>query len=254
MLATDFIGIIPARYASTRFPGKPLALLDGKPMIEHVYRRVASVLPQVAVATDDARIIRAVEAFGGRAVATSTQHRSGTDRVAEAYDVLGSAAPVIINIQGDEPFIATEQLQQLMHCFDNPEVEIATLARRYPQGGSIEGLADPNLVKVVFAENGRALYFSRSVIPYQRGVDAEKWPSSAVYHTHVGIYAYRADALRRIASMEPSSLEMAESLEQLRWLQNGLNIAVAVTESPTIGIDTPADLAAAEAYISRSRS
>lgn len=248
---SNVIGIIPARYASTRFPGKPLALLGGKPMIEHVYRRAQSALGNVAVATDDQRIIDAVKAFGGRAVMTSSSHRSGTDRVCEALHNLCSDADIVVNIQGDEPFIADSQITSLVKCFDTPETDIATLARVYDPEQGFDGLFDPNIVKVVFGNDGRALYFSRSIIPYVRGIEWQKWLEATTFHTHVGIYAYRADVLRQLAGLEQSSLEKTESLEQLRWLQNGYNIRVAVTNEPTIGIDTPADLAAAEQYLSR---
>lgn len=248
---TKFIGIIPARYASTRFPGKPLAMLGDKPVIEHVYRRAKAELDTVAVATDDQRIADAVTAFGGVAVMTGTHHRSGTDRCREAYANLGSDADVVINIQGDEPFIAASQIRALKACFDDPAVQIATLARRYDPKGGFEGLFDPNLVKVVFGGDGRALYFSRSIIPYVRNVDWKEWLDKAEFHTHVGIYAYRSEVLDQISQLPPGSLELAESLEQLRWLQNGYNIRVAVTDAPTIGIDTPADLEAARIYLTQ---
>ena len=244
-----YIGIIPARYASTRFPGKPLAMLGDKTVIQRVYEQAAKVLDSVAVAPDDERIAAAVRAFGGTAVMTSTEHRSGTDRVREAYKNLGSDADVIINIQGDEPFIATSQIRALMGCFEDPEVQIATLARRYDPNGGFDGLFDPNLVKVVFGDDGRALYFSRSIIPYVRGVDWKEWLDKATFYSHVGVYAYRAATLDHIGTLPQSSLEKAESLEQLRWLQNGLTIKVAVTDAPTIGIDTPQDLEAARKYL-----
>lgn len=244
-----FVAIIPARYASTRFPGKPLALLGGKPVIEHVCQRAHQALDNVIVATDDNRIMDAVTGFGGHAVMTSEDLRSGTDRVCQAYDNAGLDAEVVINIQGDEPFVSPEQLRALMHCFDEPGTDIATLARPFPVNGDISELADPNLVKVVFGNNGRALYFSRSVIPYVRNIAKEQWPSTTQFYTHVGIYAYRADVLHKLSALAPSTLETAESLEQLRWLQNGFNIRVAITDSKTIGIDTPADLAAAQKYL-----
>lgn len=243
------MAIIPARYASTRFPGKPLAMLGGKPVIRWVCERVAEVFDDVVVATDDQRIADAVESFGGRAVMTSPAHRSGTDRVREAYDRCGTEADVVVNIQGDEPFIAPEQISALVGCFDRPDTDIATLARPYDPAMGIDGLADPNLVKLTMADDGRALYFSRSVIPYVRGCEPGEWLSKTRFLTHVGIYAYRADVLRRITGMPQSSLELAESLEQLRWLQNGLSIRVALTDLPTVGIDTPADLEAARRYL-----
>lgn len=249
---TSFIGIIPARYASTRFPGKPLADINGRTMIERVYNSASKVLDDVVVATDDERIRRAVETFGGRVVMTSTDHRSGTDRVCEAYHNVGSDADVVINIQGDEPFIATDQIRHLMECFDNAGTDIATLARKFDKSQGFEALFDPNLVKVTFADNGRALYFSRSIIPYVRGHEWKEWLDSTDFYTHIGMYAYRIRALERITAMPQTSLEKTESLEQLRWLQNGMNIAVAITDTPTIGIDTPADLEAAREYCTRN--
>ncbi|MDE6282438.1 MAG: 3-deoxy-manno-octulosonate cytidylyltransferase [Muribaculaceae bacterium] len=240
-----FIGIIPARYASTRFEGKPLADLCGKPVIQRVYSRVASVLDNLAVATDDRRIYDAVTSFGGVAVMTSDRHRSGTDRCLEAYDNLMSDADVVINIQGDEPFVDPGQIRLIMDCFADEETEIATLALPYPHDGSYEGLENPNKPKVIIDNNNNAMMFSRSVIPYMRGVDRAEWPVKGSYFTHIGMYAFRIGILRKITSLPQSSLELAESLEQLRWLQNGYNIRVAITDRQTIGIDTPADLEAA---------
>lgn len=245
----DFIGIIPARYASTRFPGKPLADLGGRPMIEHVYSRVASVLDDVAVATDDERIFKAVESFGGRAVMTSTAHRSGTDRCREAYELLGSKADVVINIQGDEPFIAPSQLKSLMASFEDPEVRLASLARPFDPQRGFEALFDPNTPKVVMDNEMNALYFSRSIIPYIRGVEWQQWLEKTQFYTHVGLYGYRADTLRAISKLPQTSLELAESLEQLRWLQSGYKIRMSLTDEPTIGIDTPEDLEAAKKYL-----
>ena len=244
-----FIGIIPARYASTRFPGKPLAMLGDRSMIERVYRRVAAVLPEVAVATDDERIVRAVEAFGGKVVMTSDAHRSGTDRCREAYHLLSSDADVVINIQGDEPFIAPSQIQALMDCFEDKEVQIASLARPLDSTRGYDALADPNTPKVVMDNRLNALYFSRSVIPYVRGKEKAEWPASVQFYTHVGLYGYRADVLDRLSQLPQTPLELAESLEQLRWLQSGYGIRMALTTEPTIGIDTPADLAAALEYL-----
>lgn len=248
-IGRNVIGLIPARYASTRFPGKPLERLGGRTVIERVYRRVSDALENVAVATDDKRIMDAVRAFGGVAVMTSDRHRSGTDRVREAYTNLDSDADIVINIQGDEPFIDPEQIRLLAGCFEDSHTDIATLARRFDPAQGFEALFDPNLVKVTFGVNGRALYFSRSIIPYVRGVEWKQWLDNAVFHTHVGIYAYRAEVLSRLAELPQSALEKAESLEQLRWLENGYNIRVAVTDAPTVGIDTPADLANAEKYL-----
>lgn len=246
-----YIALIPARYASTRFPGKPLARIGGKPMIQRTFEAAARALgaENVAVATDDSRIFDAVEAFGGRAVMTSPDHRSGTDRCREAYDILGSDADVVINVQGDEPFLNPLQLKQIVSCFDSADTDIATLARSFDPEKSYEALADPNTPKLVTDARGFALYFSRSVIPYVRGAEREEWPACFPYLTHVGLYAFRAAVLREISALPQSPLELAESLEQLRWLQAGYRIRVAVTDLPNIGIDTPADLAAAEKMI-----
>lgn len=248
----NFIGIIPARYASSRFPGKPLALLGGKPMIQHVYERVAAELTDVWVATDDNRIAEAVKAFGGNVVMTSDQHRSGTDRCLEAYRNIGSSADVVINIQGDEPFINPLQLRQIKSCFDDTDTQIATLIRPYDPNGSIEGLENPNSPKVTVDVNGFALMFSRSVIPYLRGAEKSKWPAMHQYFIHIGMYAYRADVLAEITALPQSSLEQAESLEQLRWLENGFRIKTGISECPTIGIDTPDDLKAAEKLLNKN--
>ena len=246
---TKFVGIIPARYASSRFPGKPLAKLGDSPVIEHVVKRVEKVLEEVYVATDDERIAEVVTGFGGRPIMTSPNHPSGTDRVMEAYLKSGSKADVIINIQGDEPFIAEEQIRLLMSAFDDQNTQIATLARRFDPAAGFDALFDPNLVKLVKDDKDFALYFSRSIIPYVRGKVWTEWLESAVFHTHVGIYAYRADVLERLTKLPQSSLEKAESLEQLRWLQNGYKIKVGITDTPTIGIDTPDDLEHAQKYL-----
>lgn len=242
-----FVAIIPARYGSSRFPGKPLALLGGEPVISHVCRRAAMALgaDNVLVATDDDRIAAAVNEYGGRAVMTSTEHRSGTDRIAEALERSGVEADVVINVQGDEPFVHPEQLKALMACFDRPEVKIATLVRPWPEDADATPLTNPNIVKVVVDDNGNALYFSRSLIPFRRA----DVTTPIEYLTHVGVYAYRADVLRRIVTLPRSPLEQAESLEQLRWLQAGYTIATARTGHQTVGIDTPADLERAERFL-----
>lgn len=238
-----FIGIIPARYASTRFPGKPLAMLGDKTVIERVYTQVSKALDDAVVATDDVRIFEAVEKFGGRAVMTSEAHRSGTDRCHEAYVNVGSDADIVINIQGDEPFIDPSQIEALKSCFEDPDVDIATLVRPFDSSLGIEALKNPNTPKVVRDDNGNALYFSRSVIPYLRSEsDMNLWPSKTQYFTHVGIYAFKASVLADIVKIPQSPLEIAESLEQLRWLSAGYKIRTAITDCPTIGIDTPADL------------
>ena len=244
-----FLAIIPARYASTRFPAKPLALLGGKPMIQHVYERVSQVLDDVVVATDDQRIYDAVSQFGGRVVMTSTEHRTGTDRCFEAYNNFGLNADVVINVQGDEPFIAEDQIQSLMQCFNNPQIDIATLIKPFPADSTYETLSNPNTPKVIVNPQGQAIYFSRSVIPCLRGIEQDQWASHRTYYKHIGIYAYRVEALRQITQMQQTPLELSESLEQLRWLENGLTIQTAETHIETIGIDTPEDLQRAEKYL-----
>lgn len=243
-----FLAIIPARYASTRFPAKPLAILGGKPVIQHVYERVSNILDAI-VATDDQRIYDTVTQFGGRVVMTSTQHRTGTDRCLEAYNNFGIEADVVINVQGDEPFIAEEQIRALMQCFNNPQTDIATLIKPFPTNTPFEVLANPNTPKVITNPQGQALYFSRSIIPYLRGKAEDEWTSSRTYYKHIGIYAYRAEILKKITQMPQTPLELAESLEQLRWLENGLTIQTAITNIETIGIDTPEDLFKAEQYL-----
>lgn len=244
-----FIGIIPARYASTRFPGKPLADMKGKYMIQRVYEQARKVLDHVCVATDDDRIFNAVQSFDGEVVMTSAQHRSGTDRCFEAYRTLGGHEDVVINIQGDEPFIKPEQIESLIACFDSPQIQIATLVRPFEASEGYEALANPNSPKVVLNERHEALYFSRSVIPYLRGVEPAEWLARHTYYKHIGMYGYRADVLGQITCLPQSSLELAESLEQLRWLQNGYTIKVGITTQETIGIDTPADLEKAIALL-----
>lgn len=235
-----FLGIIPARYESVRFPGKPLALIFGKPMIQWVYEASVKVLDRVVVATDNPLIFDTVRSFGGRVVYTSSDHKSGTDRCAEAARILMASEnfDVVINIQGDEPFIEPEQIRQLMQCF-TPGVRIATLARKIVQNGDI---FDPNKPKVVINKNNDALFFSRNPIPYIKGVDPKQWIRHSNFYAHVGIYGYEKDALQEITRLPGSSLEMAESLEQLRWLQNGFSIRVAETPYSSFGIDTPEDL------------
>ncbi len=242
-----FIAIIPARYSSSRFPGKPLAKLGGREMILRVVDQALKAVDQVVVATDDERIYNCVVNAGYKAVMTSSTHKSGTDRLAEAYSKIGSKADVVINIQGDEPFIHPEQINQLKKIFiQRSEARIATLVRLFDTSKGFESLFDPNLVKVVFSEQMQALYFSRSIIPYVRGVEWKNWLEATTFYTHIGIYAYRAEVLQKITTLPQSSLEKAESLEQLRWLQAGIPIEIAVSPYPTVGIDTPADLAEAE--------
>lgn len=241
-----FIGIIPARYASTRFPGKPLALLDGKPVIQHVYEKVAAVLEAAYVATDDERIYDAVKSFGGQVVMTRTDHKSGTDRIEEAIEKIGGEWDVVVNVQGDEPFVAKSQLDTICHCFDDPTTQIATLGKPFE---SMEAVQNPNSPKIVVDNMGFAMYFSRSVIPYVRGKEKSSWLTHYPFLKHLGIYAYRKDVLRQITQLPQSSLEIAESLEQLRWLQNGFKIKVGTTDVETVGIDTPQDLERAEEFL-----
>ena len=241
-----FVGIIPARYASTRFPGKPLAMLGGKPVVQRVYEQVASVLDEAYVATDDERIFNVVEGFGGRAVMTRNDHKSGTDRIEEAAQKLETDADVIINVQGDEPFIQKSQLETVKQLFDDPQTQIATLGKPFE---TMEAVENPNSPKIVCDVNGYAMYFSRSVIPYVRGKEQQEWLQHFPFLKHIGLYAYRRNVLAEITKLPQSPLELAESLEQLRWLQNGYRIKVGLTDVETVGIDTPEDLERAEQFI-----
>lgn len=238
-----FIGIIPARYASSRFPGKPLADIGGMTMIERVYNQVKGVLDAVCVATDDERIEAAVRSFGGNVVMTSDQHRSGTDRCYEAYTKVGAGYDVVVNIQGDEPFIRPQQVEILKACFDDPSTCIATLVKPFSPDADFEkDLFNPNSPKVVLNKNSEAMYFSRSVIPYMRGKNYKEWLPNHTYYKHIGLYAYRAETLKEITRLPQSPLELVESLEQLRWLENGYKIKAGITHEETVGIDTPEDL------------
>ncbi len=241
-----FIAIIPARYASTRFPGKPLAMLGGKTVIQRVYEQATAVLGEAYVATDDERIYKAVEAFGGKAVMTRNDHKSGTDRIEEAATKINTDADVIINVQGDEPFIQASQIETLMHLFDDPTTQIGTLGKHFE---TMEAIENPNSPKIVTDNRGFALYFSRSVIPYIRGKERNEWFGEYPFLKHLGIYAYRREALAEVTKLPQSSLEKAESLEQLRWFQNGYRIRVGLTNTETVGIDTPEDLARAEEFL-----
>ncbi len=241
-----FIGIIPARYASTRFPGKPLAVLGGKTVIQRVYEQASAILEEVYVATDDDRIFNTVKSFGGKAVMTRADHKSGTDRIEEAAENIGTDADVIINIQGDEPFIQQSQIITLMQLFENPDTQIGTLGKKFED---IQALQNPNSPKIAIDKSGFALYFSRSVIPYIRGKEPSEWLAHFPYLKHLGLYAYRRNVLREITLLPQSPLEMAESLEQLRWLENGYRIRVGLTDVETVGIDTPEDLQRAEKFL-----
>lgn len=237
-----FIGIIPARYSSSRFPGKPLADMAGKPMIQRVYEQVRLALDEVWVATDDTRILEAVESFGGNAVMTSADHKSGTDRCKEAYTKINKDFDVVINIQGDEPFIQPEQINAIKVCFDSLNVELATLVKPFKKEDGFEALFNNNSPKVVINKNNEAIYFSRSIIPYIRDVHHTEWLDKHIFYKHIGMYAYRVDILNKITELPQSSLELAESLEQLRWIENGYKIKVGYTDVETIGIDTPDDM------------
>jgi 3-deoxy-manno-octulosonate cytidylyltransferase (CMP-KDO synthetase) len=235
-----FIGIIPARYQSSRFPGKPLAIIGNKPMIQWVYENVAKAVSEVWVATDDERIFEAVESFGGKAIETLSTHQSGTDRCAEAALKIAKETDfdIVINVQGDEPFIQPKQIELLKSCFSS-DADIATLIKRIETS---EELFNPNRPKVVTDNRKNALYFSRSTVPYIRGSENEDWLSKQTFWAHIGMYAYKTDVLQKIAKLKQGELEMAESLEQLRWLENGFKIKTAVTEHQSMGIDTPEDL------------
>ncbi len=248
-----FLAIIPARYASTRFPGKPLAVLGGKPVIRRVYEQVIRALDDAVVATDDERIRDAVLAFGGKAVMTSPDHRSGTDRCREAYETVcareGREYDVVINVQGDEPFIHPTQIETVMRCFDDPDTDIATLVKPFAPADGLAALENPNSPKVVLDAASRALCFSRSVIPYLRGVPREEWLAHHTFYKHIGLYAFRTEVLRAVTALPQSPLELAESLEQLRWLENGYKIGVGLSDVETIGIDTAEDLEKAERWL-----
>lgn len=246
-----FVAIIPARYASTRFPAKPLAVLGGKTVIQRVFELASNVFEDVYIATDDKRIEDNVLSFGGNAIMTSKLHSSGTDRCYEAYTKTGRDYDVVVNIQGDEPFIQPSQLIMLKESFKDPSVQIATLIRQYNYDDALEQLADTNNTKVVIDKNRNVLYFSRSIIPYQRNVDPSHWLNASAYYKHVGLYAYKAEVLKEITGLPQSPLERAECLEQLRWLENGYKIKAIITDMETIGIDTPQDLQRAEQVLKK---
>ena len=247
--ALKYIAIIPARYASTRFPGKPLAMLGGKPVIQRVWEQVSSVVDAAVVATDDERIAQAVESFGGRAIMTSPNHKSGTDRCWEAYQKQGEEFDVVINVQGDEPIIAHSQLRAIMACFEDENTDIATLVKPFAEEDGLSALENPNSPKVVLDNDSCAVYFSRSVIPYLRGVEREDWLKHHTFYKHIGMYAFRRDVLGEVTALPQSTLEKAESLEQLRWLENGYKIGVGISDVETVGIDTPEDLERAERFL-----
>jgi 3-deoxy-manno-octulosonate cytidylyltransferase (CMP-KDO synthetase) len=240
----NILGVIPARYASTRFPGKPLVVIDGKSMIQRVYEQAVKCtsLAKVVVATDNEAISNHVAQFGGNVIMTGEHHRSGTERCHEVVTKLnqqGETYDYVINIQGDEPFIEPQQISQVAGCFSDPAIRLATLIRKIT---SKDDLVNPNVVKVVVTSHGSALLFSRSAIPFTRGSNPEEWLSATDYYKHIGIYGYKSSVLGEIVALPPSKLEIAESLEQLRWLENGYRIQTQVTEYESIAIDTPADL------------
>lgn len=236
----NILGIIPARYASSRFPGKPLADIAGKSMIQRVYEQAKKCvrLSEVIVATDDARIFEHVRGFGAAAVMTSADHQSGTDRCAEVAEK-HSRYDVVVNIQGDEPYIDPLQISQLVSCFDDPGTQIATLVKKITADQELHSANSP---KVIINTRWEAIYFSRSALPHIRGQQPQNWLQHFTYYKHIGIYGYQADILRQITKLPVSALEKAESLEQLRWIENGYKIKVAQTGIETIAIDTPEDL------------
>lgn len=238
-----FFGIIPARFESSRFPGKPLAMINGKPMIQRVWEQASlcGILSGLVVATDDERIKTCVEQFNGRVIMTSGDHRTGTERCNEALSYMKDADPgdVVINIQGDEPFIHPLQIEQLAGCFSCNDILIGTLYRKIT---SAKELHDPNVVKVIFDNDHKAIYFSRQALPYLRGKDPEIWPENGKYFKHIGLYAYKTAVLKKLIALPESVHERAESLEQLRWIDHGYSIHVRETEFESVAIDTPADL------------
>lgn len=237
----NIVGIIPARFASTRFPGKPLIDIAGKTMIQRVYEQAkkANSLSEVVVATDDERIAQHVQSFGGNVVMTSENHQSGTDRCFEAIEKFEINADVVINIQGDEPFIQPEQIDLVASCFSLKETELATLVKKISTN---EELFNPNTPKVLLNSNKEAIYFSRQTIPHIRGKEQNDWLKQHTFYKHIGIYGYRTDVLATITQLKQSNLELAEALEQLRWLENGYKIKVEITDFESVAIDTPDDL------------
>jgi len=237
------LGLIPARYASSRFPGKPLAEISGKPMIQWVYEGASKIFEFVYVATDDTRIQDAVLNFGGKVVMTAATHQSGTDRCAEALDIVEKTTKarfdVVVNIQGDEPFIQPAQLKRVASCFSDKNVQLATLVKQFSINDDI---FNPNTPKVILNKDSEAIYFSRSAIPFIRNKEKAEWSASNIFYKHIGLYAYRSDILREITKLSQSALELAESLEQLRWIENGYRIKVEKTDMETLAVDTPEDL------------
>ncbi len=242
----NFTGIIPARYSSSRFPGKPLVIINGKSMIQRVYEQAekADVLSDIIVATDDEKINNHVKSFNGKVMMTSPNHQSGTERCNEVIELLKNSSPgnkldVVINIQGDEPLIDPVQIKKVASCFTNKNIQIATLLKKI---SSNEELFNFNIVKSVFDKNNQAIYFSRQPIPFLSGENNSEWLNFCNYYKHIGIYAYRADILKEITNLKPSPLEIAESLEQLRWIENGYKINIALTDIESYAVDSPEDL------------
>jgi len=238
------LGLIPARYASTRFPGKPLVMIDGKTMIQRVYEQALKCdrLSNVVIATDNETIFNHIGLFKGKALMTGSSHRSGTERCHEAVEILRKHRDeydYVINIQGDEPFINPEQIRQLADCFTDHETLLATLIKKITNHQEI---SDPNVVKVAVDKNGSALLFSRSPIPYTRGKEVESWLSGTTYYKHVGIYGYQSMVLDDLVNLPETPLERAESLEQLRWIEHGFRIKTRLTEFESVSIDIPSDL------------
>lgn len=242
------LAVIPSRYASTRFPGKPLIKIGDKSMVQRVYEQVkkATEIDDVLVATDDERIYDHVVAFGGKAIMTAEHHQNGTERCAEVIEKLNDGFDVVINIQGDEPFIAPEQIDQLADCFKNPNTDIATLAKKTD---NTELIFSPNTAKVVFDDTYKAIYFSRQPIPHLRGIPNNEWGAQNKHYLHIGIYGYTTAVLKQIVKLPLSKLEKLEMLEQLRWLENGFSIAISPTNFQSLSVDTPEDLIAAENFL-----
>lgn len=242
------IGIIPARYASSRFPGKPLAKLGGKYVIQRVVEQVGAVLDDVYVATDDERIYNTVTSMGAKAVMTRSDHQSGTDRIAEALEKIDKNFDVVVNIQGDEPFIQKSQIETVVACFNDADTQIATLGKKF---ATLEEAKNPNSPKIILDNRSYAMYFTRALAPYIRGKEESQWIDVYPFLKHIGLYAYRTEVLREVTKLPQSPLEIAEGLEQLRWLQNGYKIKVGLTEVETVGIDTPEDLQRAELFLAQ---
>lgn len=238
------VGIIPARFASTRFPGKPLVMIHGKSMIQRVYEQASkSNLDYVAVATDNLQIIEHVKSFGGNVYLSSELHPSGTDRCFEVAEILAKEwnkkPEIIINIQGDEPYVHPEQINKLANAFQDPAVDIASLMKQITSKNDLE---NNGIIKVTFQKNHKALYFSRSIIPFPRNISLDEALQQQVFYKHIGIYAYRMHVLEKITQLETGTLEKVESLEQLRWLENGYEIQLIETPFETRSVDSPSDL------------